>query len=134
MKELGDVVFIVSEVVFVGGAELYISVFELNENEGDAVDIEDDIGAAILGFWDASGGFDPELRNGEVLVIFGLFKVDGADLGGLFFALVVFIFHADTIPNERIHFSVGFDVVHDGATLGYDFDHFGNDFFGNAWI
>jgi len=66
VKELGNISFVVVEVVIEGGLEFDIRVFEFDEDEGQPVDVEQDIGSAV-----GAVAFNPELGDGEKLILAG---------------------------------------------------------------
>ena len=72
--------------------EFDVGVFEFDEDEGKAVDVEQDVGAAVVMF-----AFDPELGDGEVLVVVEVVVVDDANGGLLGASVGVFVFDVDAV-------------------------------------
>ena len=71
-EEAGDVFFVGLELV-VGAVDIGVfggGVFEFEDGDGEAVEEEDDVGAAVVVF------VDGELVNGEPVVVEGLVEVD----------------------------------------------------------
>ena len=68
-EELGDVRLVVGQVVVVGGAQLDVGVLQLDEDQRQAVDVEQDVRAAVARLGRCTGALNPELGDGEELVV-----------------------------------------------------------------
>jgi len=80
VKEGGDLLLVGLQLVEGGpeGGVLVGGVLELDDGDGQPVDENDDIRAAVVVF----GTDDGELVEDEPIVIFRIFKIDGMDGGG----------------------------------------------------
>ena len=98
VKQPGDSVFVVAQVGFVGHPEFAVVGFQFDENQRNAVDETEDVGAlAALRF-----ALDPHLLHGEEIVLPRLIEVEHAD---------ALAFHAFTPLVDVIHRDAVFQVV-----------------------
>ena len=91
-------------------------VFEFEDGEGEAVDEEEDVGAAM-----AFGGGDRELVGDEEVVVVGVLEVDELDVVGGFVALGAAVFDFDAFEQLVMEGAVVFEQVEVfGAEEGLD--------------
>lgn len=76
--------------------------FEFDEDEGEAVDEADEIGASVAIF-----AGDPELGDHEEVVVVGAIPVDDGEGFELFFVVVVAVLDFDASFEELVGFLVG---------------------------
>lgn len=100
----------------VGGLEVGFGVggvFEFDDDEGEAVDEEDDVGAALVVVFG-----DGELVDGEEVVVFGGVPVDQPELFAFGFA-VVLVFDGDAFGEVAVEGFVVADQVRAGDVLEF---------------
>ena len=73
MKDVGDGVLVVGEVLVVGTADVAVDVLQLHEQEGDAVDETDQVGAASV-----ERPLDPQLAHREEVIVLRIVEVEHA--------------------------------------------------------
>lgn len=105
-EEAGDVFFVGLELV-VGVVDVGVfggGVFEFDDGDGEAVEEEDDVGAAIGVF------VDGELVDGEPVVLVGLLEVNQPDLV-VDSAVAVLVGDGDAIGEKFVESAIIFDQV-----------------------
>lgn len=79
MKDLRDIFFVVGQVIVKGRFQFDVGVLQLDKDQRDSVDVQDDIGAAITGQRSRARRLNPQLGDGEVVVVGGIIKVNQAN-------------------------------------------------------
>ena len=69
MKDVGDGVLVVGEVLVVGAADVAVDVLQLHEQERDAVDETDQVSAAAV-----ERPLDPQLAHREEVIVLGVLQ------------------------------------------------------------
>ena len=101
IKELRDGILIVGKVVGVGVLNINIDRFEFHEEQRDAVDKTDDIGAAAVVV-----AVDFEFFDGEKMVVERVLKIDEFGVAGGDFAIGEFYGNGNTVADEEIFFLI----------------------------
>ena len=114
-EKLGDGIFVIAQIVLVGVFELLMAGFEFDENQGQAVDKPQQVGAPGVDITR-----DPQLRNQQKIVLKGPLPVDHPHRFFAGKALLVLEFDSDTLFDLAINFLVGGHRRQDG-TIAQDF-------------
>ena len=102
MKDVGDGVLVVGEVLVVGAADVAVDVLQLHEQERDAVDEADQVGAAAV-----ERPLDPQLAHREEVVVLGVVEVEDAQSARLHAAARVPIRDLHAVAQEIVLLLVG---------------------------
>lgn len=113
---MGDRAEVIAEVPAVGALDVRVDPLELDEDEREAIDEADEIGAAQGGL-----PLDPELLGEEEVVRLRVVPVDDAD-AALRLAVVVVAGRAgaddEAVLEEGVELAVGLDEAHGRAVAG----------------
>jgi hypothetical protein len=129
VEELGDVAFVICQVVVEGVLEFDVGVFEFDEDEGESVDVQQDVGAAV-----GAIALYPELGDGEVFVLIEGVVVNNADATGFGSALGVFVFDGDAVSDQSVDGAVGGDRGEGGVLVGEDGECLVDGDGGQVWV
>ena len=102
MKDVGDCVLVVGEVLVVGAADVAVDVLQFHEQEWDAVDETDQVGPAAV-----ERPLDPQLAHREEVVVLGVVEVEHAQGTRLHAAARVPIGDLHAVAQEIVLFLVG---------------------------
>ena len=106
-EKLRDVLLVIGQVVVERGLEFHVRVFQFDEDQRDAVDVEQHVGTA-----EATLAFDPELRDGQITVLVWLIEINQLHTLLLLLALSVVELHRDAVAQQVVNFLVGGDERH----------------------
>ena len=135
-EKLGDVRLVVGQVVVVGGAQFDVRVLQLDEDQRQAVDVEQNVRAAIARFGRRACALNPELGDGEELVVGRgrIVEIDDPDPLLAIAALFVLELDPHTVADESVHLTIGGDGGHGLALVAKLLERVVDGGFGNARI
>ena len=102
VEQVGDGVAVVGVVPLEGGPEVAVDVLALDEQQRQAVDEADDVGAAAVEIPP-----HPQLAHAQEVVVGGLVEVEQAQVAGLPLALVVGESDLHAVPYQLVLLPVG---------------------------
>ena len=102
MKDVGDGVLVVGEILVVGAPHVAVDVLQLHEQERDAVDETDKVGAAAV-----ERPLDPQLAHREEVVVLGIVEVEDAQGARLHAAARVPVRDLHAVAQQIIFLLVG---------------------------
>ena len=112
IEQVGDGVAVVGEVLVVGVADVLVDVFQLDEEQRDAVDEAQDVGPAAVGV-----ARDPQLAHDQEMVVRRLLKVEDPKPQVLHGAIRPLHGHGHALPVEVVLLAVDLDERLDRAGL-----------------
>ena len=106
-EKLRNLLLVVGQVVVERSLELHVRVLQFDEDQRQAVDVEQHVGPA-----EAALASDPELRDGQIAILVRLVEVDQLNALLLLLALGVVELHRDAVAQQVVDFLVGGDERH----------------------
>ena len=97
VEQLGDLFFVSCQIIIVGVFEFLIGVFKFDEDEGQTVDIKQDVRPAIVNI-----SPDPKLGDGQEVVVFWLVEIDEPDASVFGFTLGIAEGDGDAVADEAV--------------------------------
>ena len=128
-KKLRNVGPVVDQVVVESSLELDVGVFQLDEDQRDAVDVEQHVGPA-----ETALALDPELGNGQITVLVRLVEVNQPNAFLLLLTFGVVELHRDAIAQQVVNFVVGSDERHGLTPVEQLFQRLINGLCRNIWV
>ena len=107
VKKVGDGVQIVAIVIEIGGFYIYITAFQLDEKQGQAIYEANNICAAAVGV-----AVDFQLRDSQEAIVVRLAEVNHAGSAGVCFSVCLAYRHGNAVTNEVVFFLVD---LHEGS-------------------
>ena len=102
LEQVRNRVLVVGEIFVIGPLEIAIGRFQLHEDERNAVDETDHIGAATV-----KHALDPQLAHGEEVIVLRIVEIEDAQAFLLQIAFRVPIFDDDAIAQHLVALAIG---------------------------
>ena len=104
MKDVGDGVLVVGEILVIGAPNVAVDVFQLHEQERRTVDETDDIRPAAI-----KRPLDPEFAYGEEVVVPCIAEIEHAQSPGFHTAARVSVGDLHAVAQKVVFFAVGLE-------------------------
>ncbi len=102
MEDVGHGLLVVGQIFVIGTADVAVDVLQLHEQQRDAVDETDDVGAAEI-----QRPLDPELAHDEKVVVLCVIEIENTQRPGFHTPARVPVRHLHAVAEEVILFEVG---------------------------